>query len=429
MAGSKAEWKALPAILLVIFCSKLAWIIYNGVLYEDDSVGYLTLHAGLYHPPGYGIFTSALIAIAGNLYAVVVTQSLLFSACASIAITSILKTPGFRLAAAIALGADLASGILVSSILSESVFMSLGLLISAIAFRLPNLPNRKQLLLFLLAGILTGMAYMMRYAGLSFLIILPLFLVFSGYSWRKIILSVVFVVLGFQLALTPLRLYYKSEFDTWLVNAFGGMSLWNTAAHLYPGSSVEENPESEFEKFLTGVDKEQFHIQKSFETAHIYSVPAPFPAYLESNKPDLAEITELSGELKSISIRLISENPFRHIRDFLLPNAAKPFLESEIPVRNSADMWFESEFQYHNDKSIRWKSWYWILLFTLLVMGTFLPLRSPNFAGRTMIAFTWFYLFAILLLSAVYLRFVFVLSPFIILLLCTDMESRFRKKN
>lgn len=416
---------AVVALTLTILIGKLIYLAINGVLFEDDSVGYLTFHAGLYHPPGYGAFTSAIYSLFGSLHAVIVVQALMFSFSAGLLIHRFISSGQMRLLAAVVIAIDPISGILACSILSECAFISFGMLLFYFAFSIRKVADKWHWVLAILIGIIAGNSYLIRYAGSAYLLLLPLFLLLAGYSIRKVAVLSILAIVAFQMVLLPLRIYYTSEFGTPTINAFSGMSSWNRAAHLYPGSSVAESPATEFENFLGQISADQFSIEKSFETAHIYSAPAPFPAYIIEKELNSGDVIRLSEEVGDLGWRLVMESPGKQLTEFVFPNMVRPFHLHETPTRENAAEYISAEFDYENQKEISWQPYQWIVLFILILITGCIQFFIRKFLRpehRTILLFVLIYLIALVFLVPIYPRFVLILSPLILINLIAVVE-------
>ena len=437
------KWEGIGLVCLV-FLGKLLYLSILGVLYENDSFGYLTLHAGLYHPPGYGVFNFLVLSLWDHPVAIVLVQSLIFSSLSASLITKIWKNRRHRWIACGLLAFDPCTGHLAVSIMVETLFTSL-LFIVLILLLQKELKFQR----IFLTGLVLGMAYLFRYTSAVMLVaiclslILPIMKNFvlskSGkkstekimgnrrpekeqrFEYLKKLGLVVALIAGFQVAVFPLRLYYKQKFDTWKINAFSGMSLWNTTAYLYPGSKVQSQPKTDFERYLDQFPLDQFSMAHTWQTAHVYTPPAPMQSYIREKGLKTGEIMELSSSLIGTAIRLIGQQPIRHLRDFIFPSVWRPFHLKESGTNAEADAFFLDRFGYKKRTPVQYFPFFaWFYTLVLGFSGGWYffrrEKRSSFFLLFVLSLFILLYLAAVTVATVWYLRFFYFLAPFILLI-------------
>ncbi|MBL0018495.1 MAG: hypothetical protein IPP17_19165 [Bacteroidetes bacterium] len=228
----------------------MAYFLYWGTLLEIDSLGYLKLQTALYHPPLYSVFNGLAIQIGRSVDAIVVAQSLLYSLSASLLVRKWITTSRFQLLIAILLALEPCSGKLACTVMAETVFLSL-LMLAWLALPTLKSENWKRFSLAAICiGFALGLAYQTRYAAPVFVVAVIIWMLTQRLPWRRLALGTGIILLAFQFALLPLRMYYQVRFGTLQTNAFSSLSLWNTSAYLYPDSRIAAAPKTAFERYL-----------------------------------------------------------------------------------------------------------------------------------------------------------------------------------
>ncbi|MFN8396739.1 MAG: hypothetical protein U0176_19090 [Bacteroidia bacterium] len=277
-----------------------------------------------------------------------------------------------------------------------------------------------------------SLAYLTRYAAPVFLVAAIIGMAAQRLGWRKLLFAASMLILTFQLGLVPMRLYYHQKFGTWEFNGFSGLSQWNIAAHLYPGSDVEANPRTEFEKWLQLRPKGDFDIYHTWHTNHIFHDSLPFQSYVREHQLDTEGSFAIVQSLSGTSRRLVSGSPLRHLREFILPNAWRPF---HIADKIHSDL-LPKDIPTPMVRHFRMVHWYypafWWGIFLLLTIATGIHLRHrkemPGIAGLMLVS-VWLYLLGICLLAVVFLRFVYVVAPLVLLILGMQMQLWMRDRS
>jgi hypothetical protein len=246
LLGARKTW----LLVGLIFLGRMVYFAYWGTLLEIDSLGYLHFQTALYHPPLYSAFCWVAMQIGRSVDAVVVAQSLFYSLCAGLLIGSWGKTWKMQVLIAFLLAVEPCSGKLACTVMAETVFLSLLMLSWLSLSGIQNTPPRQFYRAVAVSGLVLGFAYETRYAAPVFLVAILVWMIFSRLQWRRIVLAAVLIFLAFQISLLPLRSYYQLQFGTWQTNAFSSLSLWNTSAYLYPGSTLSREFKTEFEASL-----------------------------------------------------------------------------------------------------------------------------------------------------------------------------------
>lgn len=462
---SKHFW--LAAMILV--AGKLLWFALYGVLFEFDSLGYLVLQADLLHPPGYNVFCTTLLRLTGQPESIIMMQTMLFSLSVAYAAHHWLSRPGMKIFLAILLAVDPCTGLLCADLMSEILFVSLLLpLFVQVTFLLRSLSpvegqrslspaegpprslspvegprpvpgfamaNRRtgnQMRLLLTAGILLGALWYLRHAAaIVFLAVLAGFL-FSKLKWKKKILAPAAILIVAQALLLPLKLYYHQQFGTWQTSAYSGYSLWNSAAHLVPGSDMQRFPRSGFEQYAAAFPDSAYTVQRTLGTAHIFAPDLPLQSYIALHHLSTAEQMDLSAEVQQTALRLIAERPGTHLSRMMLPNFCKPFtttewvdtrpLESDIPPKYHLH-------RRHETVYVPWAWWPWAIL--LLVTMALMLIRRKSMFPQPVALLLFFFIggawLVTHLMGATFLRYFYFLAPFIALLATVVAEKLFWK--
>jgi hypothetical protein len=429
-AAGKSWWRnpSWWGMFLLIWLGRMGWWAYWGLLLEADSVGYLELQAALYHPPGYTVFATALAGIFQWVDAIVVAQGCLYGAAAAFFIYRQFQ-PG-RLAWVLAgvLALEPCSGQLGAAVMAETLFLSLLLLAFAMLPAVWQPKGGRWWSMALLTGMFLGGAHLTRYAAPVFLLAAILHLAGRGLPWRRLLWTVLLLIAGFQVVLLPLRSYYKVQFGTWTLNAFSGASLWNLSAYLYPGSSVQAHPQGPFEAHLLSFADSNFIMKTTRYTNHIFQVYRPFPRYVAAQGGGTAATIAASQLVGRTAIRLIAAHPGRHLRELVTPNLVRPLTQQDSIYADALPAMIGRPLSTYRRMRWEYAPEGWQAGFLLLLLATGLQLwlrkRRPALAGLLLLS-VWLYYIAIALLSVVFLRFLYVLPPLILLALGLQLQTLF----
>lgn len=419
-------------ILALIFLGRVLWWLHWGTLLEIDSVGYLHLQTTLYHPPLYNAFCWLAIRVGQTVDAVVFAQSLLYAGAAALFLRKLISNASLRGWLALVLAVEPCSGQLASTVMAETVFISL-VLIGFSAFPLIAHPVSRSWLPGAIGfGSMMGLAYLTRYAAPVFIVAGILALALQSLGWRRTLWAAAVVIFAFQICLVPMRIYCHQKFGTWEFNGFSGLSQWNVAAHLYPGSDREANPQTDFEHWLQGRPKTDFDIYHTWHTNHIFHDSLPFQRYTRDRQLDTEAFLATVQSLGSTSRSLIAGAPLLQLRNFILPNAWRPF---HIADKIHSDL-LPPDIAAPIGRHFRMVHWYypawWWGVFLLLTVATGIHLRHrrhmPAIANLLLLSI-WLYLLGISVLAVVFLRFVYVLAPLVVLVLGMQVHSMRRNSS
>lgn len=416
--GVTAVWQDRTwwSLVVLILLGRLAWWAFWGLLLEADSAGYLDFQVALYHPPGYTVFANVVAGIFQWVDAVLVVQQLAYAVVAALFLRWHFPAGPILWAMAVLLAIEPCSGQLGAAVMTETLFLGclflawLGL--SRIWDATIIHPRH-----FLLVGACLGAAYLLRFAAPVFVVAILLHLLGRGWPWRRWLWTACLLLIGFQGLLLPVRLYYKAQFGTWTLNAFSGASLWNLSAYLYPGSDVQAHPQGDFETRLQAYADSNFIMKTTRYTNHIFQSFRPYPEYVAALGGGAQATAQASAEVGRTARRLLAEQPGRHLREFILPNVLRPLSQPDtIYADGLPDMIGRPMASLHRT---RWQYshflWgFWMLVLLGATLWQVLDRRMPAMAGLLLWS-VWLYYIAVVLLSVVFLRFLFVLAPVILL--------------
>lgn len=398
----------------------MAWWLYWGTLLEIDSLGYLKLQTTLFHPPLYTVFSWFVLRIWPMVDGVVIAQSLFFALSAAVFLKRWVSGERAKLGLALLLAVEPCSGKLACTVMTETVFLSLILLAFAAIPNLQSTEPKKAAISAIGIGMLLGLAYMTRYAAPVFLVAVVMWMLLSRFHLKRVALNTVLLLLGLELVLVPLRMYYIQNFGTMRLNGFSGVSLWNSAAYLYPDSPLRTSPENDFQAYLQAFPEKDFGIAETWHTNQIFHDSLPFQRYIHENALGTAATLQASTLAGNTAWKLLLTNPWRHFNAFVIPNVLRPFHKQDkiyadrLPALMQAGIWRQPH-PVHD-----YWPWLWWIHFGFLCAATaiqlFFPKRRSAVAGLLIVS-CWLYLIAISLLAVVFLRFVFIMGPFITLAL------------
>jgi Dolichyl-phosphate-mannose-protein mannosyltransferase len=404
------------AVASIILLGRLAWAAYWGVLLEIDSLGYLELQATLSHPPLYAVFCALLLRIVDSLEAVILGQCLVYSLAAALFLQRHVVAAPRRYWLALALALEPLSGKLACTVMAETLFLSL--LIVALALLPPMLAadRRRWQVTALAIGLLLGAAYLTRYAAPVFGLAIVGWLAMRGLPWRRVVVAALLILLGFQAAILPLRLYYQVNFGTLAFNGFSSLSVWNTAAYLYTAAKLE--PQNDFERSLTSLPSAKFELYETWHTNQIFHDSCAYVRYtLGMPTAEKLAAARAAGQL---GWRLLAGAPLRHMQDFVLPNIIRPFSKTDTLYANLLPPRIQHGLHYQpHQMHIYYPAIGWVY-FALLLAGSigYFQRRktAPAIVGALLLS-CWLYLAGIAVLTVIFLRFVYLLGPLILLIL------------
>jgi hypothetical protein len=359
-----------------------------------------------------------------------VAQCLLYSLTAGLFLWRVVKGARLQLGLALALAVEPCSGKLACTVMTETLFLSLLLLAFMALPQLQETTRKRWIFAAAWLGMMLGLAYMTRYAAPVFLVAVVGGMLLQRLPWKRIGLAAIVMVLTFQLELVPLRLYYYSNFGTLHLNAFSSLSLWNSAAHLYPGSKVQTQPETEFEQYLQGFPAAAFGISETWHTNQMFHDSLAFQRFVKERTLGTAEILAVARSAGTTGWKLLLSAPGRHVQDFVLPNIARPFHVRDRIYSNLLRFFTDVRVAFGKKFVHDYKPELWWVTFGLLVAATIVQIgyrkRLPAITGFLIVS-CWLYLAGIAGLTVIFLRFVYLIAPLIWLTVWIQVGTLFRR--
>lgn len=391
---------SLVHFAIIIFIIKGIGVCWIGFHYEQDTPRYLLNIRHLYNPPLYSLVLRLITKIYANLYAVIIFQTLIFSLI--ISFFSFRQNQKHTLWA-IFWALEPFSTFYCSNLMSEWLFIALIFACYTEWKKIHLYYNYQNLTFFIFCVFLL---YMTRYVGFTFLIFFLLYETFILIQQKNFNKSkyIIFSLLFFFILSTPIRIIHYFTFNTFAINAYDGLNLWNSVSVLYPNSNVQKNPQNNFEKFLQNYPDSVFSTFNALMTNQMWE--DRFPALHYAHKNHLSP-SELNSTLKETSYRLLKEESvITYFQKFVIPNVLKPFeLKRESIGIQVTYQYIQNffgdhklpDFQYHYE---------WILLLIFIMIVNFL-FKYSHFLNLYLI----FYWFSIIITSAIFMRYLYAIIP------------------
>ena len=406
-------WPALRWLwlFLLISAGKLAWLWFDGVHVHPDSLNYLTTTWHNDYPPLYPLFVRFTTSMSDGLGFTAACQAILFALCALVLVRTLASTKKEAWIYAAVLAVEPMSGFLMTSIMSEGVFLPLLLVWLAGALLLPRVKFAWWLVLSM--GALSGVMYGFRFAMFFPVLFLVIVWLRDYSAGRRRIWQVLGFLIAFQVILLPLRLKHHETFASYQLNHFTGANLWNNSAFLYPDSDLRQYPGNAFDVYLNHYPDSAFDAYRSARSQHIWDATAPYRQYADSTYrfEERWQASRLAGETGK---HLIFNHPIDYLAGFVWPNVAKLYTDSErIDVHGHAP-WLEDEYGLTDNIVFSYRPRYWWGLSIVLLLVSLQLLFRPKLRTRRMLfllALLWWCSLVIPLIAPVNLRYYYTLAP------------------
>lgn len=408
----RKPWVNFLWLFLFIALLKVTYVLLRGMSVQPDSYNYLVCIMNFDYPPVYPLFLRSVLSISNELMWVGVVQGTVFALAASLFLVMVCRhrKGAFILAGILAI--DPVSGFYCASIMSEALFIPLLMVWMAMLYQLIKNQSVGGILLL---GMLTGLMYCTRYAGILLVPFPVLFLLISKERRKRSVMMLVLLVAGFQLTILPMRLKYKQVFDTYQFNGFTGLNIWNSASVLWPTSDYQNDPQNEFEEFLAA-NEFPYTVKLAVDARQISDPELTHLSYVRATDRDFYDKPITNRELGETGRRLIMEQPFTYIGSFVIGNYAKPLIGSEHHVEANNLAYYEDEFGFDASGGTHYSHYGWWLCLLVLITASlvYFTEKRSSLAGL-MVVFCWYYILVIPPLAAVSLRYLYMLAPFILL--------------
>lgn len=429
MIVSALQSKGLWIIAGLMFMGKMGWFLYWGTLLEVDSVGYLQFQTALYHPPGYVVFCGLIVRIFGYVEAIVVVQTALLSFSVGLLLSQYIKNKKWLWIAGIVLAFEPCTGLLCADIMAEALFLAL--LVLAFCFVRPLLSDvgRRATWAAICIGLLLGLAYVTRYAAPVYMLAIIVMLILAKMPWQRLVLAGFWMILAFQMVLLPLRAYYSRQFGRVNFNAYTNLSVFNSAAYLFPESNLKTNPVTDFEVLLAASPDSVFEKKHTWYTNHFFNGEWPYQIYTAERST--GQVLDAAKSAGRTGIKLIAESPVRHLQAFVIPNIGRPFWHRHeiyadlLPPLINYPVAFQKTLRFDYEPIMTW------FVFGLLLFSTGFQIKERKrmpWLPAVIILSSWMYLGAISLLAVFFLRFVYMLMPLILIGLAVQLSAYLNEK-
>lgn len=409
---------------LIVFLLKLGYLFINSYAVEIDSYGYFVCILHFEYPPVYPYFLYILRNIYPDLFFIAFVQVILFSLSSAILLRYLFNKKQFLLVAAIVMGLEPVTSFLCSNMMSECLFLTVLFPWLIVVHRYFQDKTNSKSKIFLI-GVLSGVLYSIRFAGLPFLLFFSLLLVIDQLKRKELFLSLLLLFIGFQATILPLRMKYKILFDSYQINAFTGAVLWNNASTIYLSSKLYKNPETNFEKYLVTRDTTNFSPYNALKGRQLWEFNLPYRNYFSEKGYRFQDYPKASKEVMVTAIKIITDHPFLYFKNFVLPNFLQVFLEDEYQDMSAYNNYFQTTFNAFPAKTVVYHRYYWLFYFALLIISTAIYLLSKNrlLLCKIILNLSWLYVLALPFISILAIRLYFILVPFIVLSLLVQIKS------
>lgn len=384
----------------ILFILKTLLVLWIGFHYEQDTPRYLLNIRHLYNPPLYSIVLRIITRTYADLYFTIALQTLIF---ALIITFFSFRQKQNQVLWSLFWAIEPFSTFYCSNLMSEWLFIALLFAAYSEWKQYQQRPKGPRLTLLVLVMFLL---YMTRYVGITFFVFFLIFSViwFIVHKKNFQFKHLIYTILLFFIFSIPIRIVHYYTFQTWAMNAYDGLNLWNSVSVLYPGSETQKKPQSDFEKFLSTFPDSIFSTENALFTNQMWLDTLPANLYAHQKGLSPAEMNKI---LKNTSYRLIKEEPWiLYLQRFVIPNLQKPFRlkREEIGIRGTY-FYLEKFFGQHKIPDFQY--YYEGIVLLLLVILTSLFLDKSHFLNLYLI----FYWLTIVLTSAIFMRYLYAILP------------------
>jgi hypothetical protein len=409
----------LPPFLLML-AGKTAYLAAAGVSYEMDTATYLNYAVPYHHPPLYSLFLLGLESLYPSVLLVASVQVLLFSAAAALFVLRF-GGPAWRGAVVAGLLAlEPVTSFFCSNLMSEGLFVPLLLAWTVLAdVYLERAREGRPLSGAAIAlGGVTALLYATRLPATICLPFVLVMLLWRTRDLRRTVLQALLLVVIVQACLLPVKLAYLQRYGSFSVTLFTGTALWNSASVLYPDSSVRQQPRSEFERFLAARDTGEFTIHAALMTDAIHDPRYAYDQFVRTRRFDVDQALEFERSLARTALRIIVESPLDYLIRVVAPNFLQPLrADEEIVISDEMTRLMQRRFDYRQAEDVRYRSWTWRIYLGLLFLVT--AVHAARGRGdrqvTLLVLFCWYYAVALPVLAIVFLRYLIVLAPLIVM--------------
>jgi len=413
---------------LIIFLLKCSYLLIFGQTVEIDSYGYAECTLHFEYPPTYPYFLYFLRSVYASLFFVAIVQVFLFSVCASL-FTNYFFAGKKSLLAAILLGIEPVTSLFCSNIMSECMFISVLMLWIILVYDF-FAESKKSFLKVFLIGVLAGILYSVRFAGILFLFFFIVMILANKEKRKYFLSSIVILFISFHLIILPVRIKYKMVFDTYFFNGFTGELLWNNASAIYLQSGVRKNPETDFEKFVAQTDTANFTIEKAITGRQLWEPDLAYRSYMLEKQYGFNDLPKASTEAGNTALKIIRESPFSYFKMYVLPSFFQAFLTAPKMEMQKYAAYFSETYHTASLRTPFYSAFYWIFYFSLLSICTLLYIikKMKNIFCKTIFQLSWLYIIILPFISIPESRHYLILAPLILFAAILQLQSFYKAK-
>ncbi len=401
----------------IILLIKVIVVLWIGFHYEQDTPRYLLNIRHLYNPPLYSIILRIITKIYVSLNFTIIFQTIVFTTIISY---FSIRNKHNQIIWALFWSFEPISAFYCSNLMSEWLFIAL-LFACYLEWKNYQLnPNYQNLMIFVST---VFFLYMTRYIGITFFIFFIFFEIYL-YLFEKTFMRIKHIIVSvmiFFILSIPIRVVNFYTFNTFSINAYNSLNLWNSVSVLYPNSNIQNNPTSKFEKYLSTFPDSIFSTQNALFTHQMWVDTLPANQFAIQNNLSPVEMDKI---LKSTSFNLIFEESWiKYFQKFIFPNCIKPFiLKRENIGIEGTYFYIENFFGKHRIPNFQYY-YEWIALLSLVLIINLL-MHKIHFLNLYLI----FYWLFIILTSAVFMRYLYAIIPLAFFAFLEILQDKNKKK-
>lgn len=410
----RKPWRYWSVVALLILVVKGCFALVHGLQLFPDSYNYLVCIVHSDYPAGYPLFLNIVQSISESPAFLILLQTAIFAASTAFLLRCLQLSVRWTWIVAIVLALEPTSTLFCSSVMSEALFVPLLLMWSGAVLQQLKTAQFKWLIV---AAVLAGLMYSMRFAAVIPAIV-PIIVWLGRKQNRKQALKwIPIYVLVFQVVLLPFRWQSQKTFDTWQLNGLAGVNLWNNTSVLYDGASMQQQPETAFERHLAAQSDWKFSIDNALHTRQIWDTASPYRTFIEQQGFGFNDAFKASSQAGDVGWKLLLESPTGYFTDFVIPNLAHAF-STDIHLTNET-------YTLENGREVKQQAlfisqWTWRFELGMLLLCTvlFFILKariSLKTEGWTLLLI-WTYLLALPVITSINLRYFLSVNCLVLLL-------------
>jgi len=313
-------------LFLLLLISRTGYLYIYGIYAEPETEAWLSGFS-VQHPPLYPLILQGLTGLYPSAWLVSGLQILVYSFSLSLLAAVLFNSDRLFYVFAAICSVEPTTAQYTASISPIAFFLSFIFLTLAffhIWLRNPGAILWGGIILF------SSLTFLLRYQGLILpLMILIYILGFPAHRRYYLITALIFAG-GFQLVLLPFRFMNFQKHETWRLNAYTGMSLWNNVSVLYCTSAVRVNPRSGFETFAAYKPCGQYTQENAIRGWHLSEPASTLNMYQKRKVKSVKEGVAFGDQLFRSSLSIIIQHPVDYLTRFVWPNFMRIMQEEEL---------------------------------------------------------------------------------------------------